>query len=570
MRWSNMYIPTLREDPADADAASHRLLLRAGFMRQLMAGHYSLLPFAMRVRNKIINIIREEMNEIGGQEFLLPTMHPAEIWHRSGRWDVMGQEMFRLEDRKGASVALGVTHEEIFTTVAQELNSYRDLPQIWYQFQTKYRDEPRPKSGLIRVREFTMKDSYSFDLDDAGLDRSYVLHRDAYVRIFKRLGIPATPVHASNGTMGGSDSVEFMCPSPAGEDDVVTCSSCDYAANIEKATSSLEPVEDKGGSIDPEAFDTPGIRTIDDLTEQFDVPGNRQIKTLVYVVDDRVTLVLLRGDHELVDQKLTDATGATTVRPAHPDEIREALGALPGSLGAVGVSGIPVVADLELRGRTAMVTGANKDGVHLRGVDVERDIAPGQWADLRAVRTGEACPQCGGTLSMHRAVEVAHIFKLGHKYSIPLDAHVLNQEGKQTPITMASFGIGVERALACVAETHHDEMGLRWPVQLAPFEVTVVVAQPKDAEVSRVAEEIYRSLRDTGVDVIIDDRDERPGAKFRDAELTGIPYRVVVGTRGLAEGQVELTHRITGERVQLPVAEAATHVEGLVRAAVRG
>ncbi|MEU5396114.1 proline--tRNA ligase [Streptomyces tibetensis] len=570
MRWSNMYIPTLREDPADADAASHRLLLRAGYIRQLMAGHYSLLPLAMRVRSKIINVIREEMNEIGAQEFLLPTMHPSEIWHRSGRWDVLGQEMFRLEDRKGASVTLGVTHEEIFTTVAQELKSYRDLPQIWYQFQTKYRDEPRPKSGLIRVREFTMKDSYSFDLDDEGLDRSYTLHREAYLRIFRRLGIPAIPVHASNGTMGGSDSVEFMCPSPAGEDDVVTCVSCDYAANIEKATSALEAVEDEDGQAELEAFDTPGVQTIDDLTEQFGVAGNRQIKTLVFIVDDQLTLVLLRGDHELVEQKLIDATGAAAVRPAHVEEIREALGALPGSLGAVGVSDIPVVADLELRGRTHMVTGANKDGVHLRGVDVERDIAVGRWADLRAVRTGEACSQCGGALSLHRAVEVGHIFKLGHKYSKPLDAYVLNQEGKRTPITMASFGIGIERALACVAETHHDEMGLCWPVQLAPFEVTIVVAQPKDTEVSRVSEEIYQSLRKAGVEVVVDDRDERPGAKFRDAELTGIPYRVVVGTRGLDDGAVELVHRATGERVQLPVAEAAAKVIDVVQAAKRG
>ncbi|MFJ8047996.1 proline--tRNA ligase [Streptomyces luteogriseus] len=570
MRWSNMYIPTLREDPADADAASHRLLLRAGYIRQLMAGHYSLLPLAMRVRNKIINVIREEMNEIGAQEFLLPTMHPAEIWHRSGRWDVLGQEMFRLEDRKGASVTLGVTHEEIFTTVAQELKSYRDLPQMWYQFQTKYRDEPRPKSGLIRVREFTMKDSYSFDLDDEGLDRSYTLHREAYLRIFRRLGIPAIPVHASNGTMGGSDSVEFMCPSPAGEDDVVTCASCDYAANIEKATSALEVVEDEDGPAEVEAFDTPGVQTIDDLAEQFGVEGNRQIKTLVFVVDDQLTLVLLCGDHELVEQKLIDATGAAAVRPAHMDEIREALGALPGSLGAVGVSDIPVVADLELRGRTHMVTGANKDGAHLRGVDVERDIAVGRWADLRAVRAGEACPQCGGALGLHRAVEVGHIFKLGHKYSKPLDAHVLNQEGKRTPITMASFGIGIERALACVAETHHDEMGLCWPVQLAPFEVTIVVAQPKDAEVSRVSEEIYQSLRKAGVEVVVDDRDERPGAKFRDAELTGIPYRVVVGTRGLDDGAVELVHRGTGERVQLPVAEAAAKVIDVVQASKCG
>ncbi|MFG2485833.1 proline--tRNA ligase [Streptomyces virginiae] len=568
MRWSHMYAPTLREDPAGADAASHRLLLRAGFMRQLMAGHYSLLPLAVRVRSKIMNIIREEMDGIGAQEFLLPTMHPAEIWHRSGRWDVMGQEMFRLEDRKGASIALGVTHEEIFTTIAQELNSYRQLPQMWYQFQTKFRDEPRPKSGLIRVREFTMKDSYSFDLDEAGLDRSYQLHRNAYLRIFARLGIPAIPVHASNGTMGGSDSVEFMCPSPAGEDDVVTCTSCEYAANIEKAESALPAVTDEDGAAQPTAFDTPGVRTIEDLHEKFGVSGERQVKTLVYMLDEQLTVVLLRGDHSLVEQKLTDATGAVSIRPAHPEEIREALGALPGSLGAVGITDLPVIADLSLRGRRAMVTGANKDGVHLEGVDVERDIAPQRWTDLRAVTAGEACPQCGSGLALHRAVEVGHIFKLGHKYSKPLDAYVLDPEGRRVPVTMASFGIGVERALACVAETHHDENGLTWPVNLAPFEATVIVAQPKDEECVRVGEELYQSLRRSGVDAVIDDRDERPGSKFRDAELTGIPYRLVVGTRGLAQGTVEVTIRATGETVHVPVAEVAAQVSEQIRAAV--
>ena len=375
MRWSQLHIPTLREDPADADAASHRLLIRAGFIRQLMAGHYSLLPLAMRVRAKIMAVIREEMNAIGGQEFLLPTMHPAQIWERSGRLSIMGEEMFRLKDRKGAELVLGVTHEEIFTTLAEELSSYRRLPQFWYQIQTKFRDEPRPKSGLIRVREFTMKDSYSFDADEAGLDKSFDAHRAAYERIFARLGIPAIAAEASNGTMGGSDSIEFVCPSEAGEDLVATCPNCDYAANLEKATSQLAVVADEPGPDAPVRLDTPGVRTIEDLTVRHGIAADRQIKTLVQVIRGELTLVLLRGDHPLADQKLVDAIGSADIRAAQPDEIRAALGASPGSLGAVGVTALPVIADLALRGRRNMTTGANIDDVHLTGVDVDRDIA---------------------------------------------------------------------------------------------------------------------------------------------------------------------------------------------------
>ncbi|MGH3743097.1 MAG: proline--tRNA ligase, partial [Micromonosporaceae bacterium] len=467
---------TLREDPAEADAPSHRLLLRAGYIRQLMAGHYSLLPLAIRVRTKVIEVIREEMARIGAQEFLLPTMHPAEIWRRTGRWEAMGQEMFRLKDRKGADLALGMTHEEIFTTTALELHSYRDLPQMWYQFQTKFRDEPRPKAGLMRTREFTMKDSYSFDLDAAGLDRSFDLHHEAYVRIFERLGIPSIPVEASSGSMGGSDSTEFMCPSDTGEDHVVHCPPCGYAANVEKATSRLVPMSDGEGLATPQRFDTPGARTIDDLAVKYDAPADRQVKTLVYVVDDKLTLVLLRGDHALVEQKLSDATGAATLRPAHAEEIKEALGASPGSLGAVGVTEIPVIADEALRGRRDMFTGANTDDVHLRGVDVDRDIAVGTWADLREAVAGEPCPTCGEPLQVQRAIEVGHIFKLGYTYADTLGLAVLGADGARTKVIMGSYGIGVERAMAAIIECHHDESGIVWPASVAPFDVAVVVA----------------------------------------------------------------------------------------------
>jgi prolyl-tRNA synthetase family II len=568
MRWSQLHIPTLRADPADADVASHRLLLRAGFIRQLMAGHYSLLPLGVRVRAKVMTVIREEMNRIGAQEFLLPCMHPAQLWEKTGRLEVMGEEIFRLRDRKGAELVLGMTHEEVFTTLALELNSYRELPQSWYQIQTKFRDEPRPKSGLLRVREFTMKDSYSFDTDEAGLDVSFQAHRGAYERIFARLGIPAIPVEASSGNMGGSDSVEFMCPADAGEDLVARCGDgdCGYAANLEKATSALPPIEDEPGPAAPEQLPTPGVRTIEDLVIKYGKLADRQIKTLVYVIGGQPTLVLLRGDHPLAEQKLADTIGAGDFRPAQPDEIREALGASPGSLGAVGVTGLPIIADLALRGRGNMTTGANIDDMHLTGVDVERDIQVGRWADLREVRAGEPCPRCGAPLEILRAIEVGHIFKLGGKYTTVLGVSVLGPDGQSIIPLMGCYGIGVERAMAAIAEVHHDDAGLRWPVQVAPAEVTVVLLSPKDEQTRAMAESLYGQLLAAGADTLIDDRDERPGVKYRDAELTGIPWRVSVGSRDLADGVVEITSRKTGEKERVPVEQAVKHLQQVLSA----
>jgi len=573
MRWSQLHIPTLRDDPADADAASHRLLLRAGFIRQLMAGHYSLLPLGVRVRVKVMQIIREEMNRIGAQEFLLPCMQPAQIWEKSGRLEVMGEEMFRLRDRRGAEVVLGMTHEEIFAYLALEFASYRELPQFWYQFQTKFRDEPRPKSGLLRVREFTMKDSYSFDVDEAGLDASFEAHRAAYERIFARLGIPAFGVEASSGNMGGSDSVEFMCPSAAGEDLVATCPNCGYTANLEKATSALPPIEDPAAAELPSAparLDTPGVRTIEDLAADYGLAADRQIKTLVEVLDGKLTLVLLRGDHPLSDQKLVDVTGAVTVRPAQQDEIRAALGALPGSLGAVGATDMPVIADLALRGRRGMSTGANIDDVHLTGVDVDRDITVTRWADLREVTEGEPCPRCGTSLEFVRAIEVGHIFKLGRKYTTSLGVTVSTADGGTVIPIMGSYGIGVERAMAVIAEVHHDDAGLAWPVQVAPAEATVLLLSVRDPEARSAAEVLYSSLLDAGVDALIDDRDVRPGVKYADAELTGIPFRISVGSRDLAEGVVEITKRANGEKERVPVGEAAAWVRAAITAAIAG
>ena len=566
MRWSTMHIPTLRDDPAEAGAPSHRLLLRAGYIRQLYAGHYSLLPLAVRVRLKVIEIIREEMNRIGAQEILMPVLHPAELWQRSGRWQAIGDEMFRLKDRKDADLVLAMTHEENVTSLAGELSSYRQLPQMWYQFQTKMRDEARPKAGLMRTREFTMKDSYSFDLDAEGLDKSFEAHKSAYIRSFERLGIPAIPAEASNGSMGGSGSFEFVCPSETGEDDIIHCPSCGYAANIEAAVSALPPASefasaDAAAALDaPERFDTPGVRTIEDLAQDYDAPGDRQIKTLVYVIDGQLTLVLLRGDHPLEEQKLVDVTGAPGARPAEAEEIFAALGAHPGSLGAVGVTDLPVIADIGLQGRSGMVTGANTDDMHIRGVDVARDITVGQWTDLRAVQAGERCVRCGSPLEVIKGIEVGHIFKLGYKYTDAFGISVLGPDGKPVKPIMGCYGIGVERAMAACIEVHHDDKGIVWPAAIAPFEAVVVVAQHNDEAVANKGEQVYQGLRDAGVDVIIDDRAERAGVKFRDAELVGIPFRVTIGKRGVASGTAEVTDRATGETVEIPFDQVPKHL----------
>ncbi|MGW4802540.1 proline--tRNA ligase [Kitasatospora sp. NPDC004272] len=564
MRWSQLYVPTLREDPADADAASHRLLVRAGYVRQLSAGHYSLLPLAARVRARIVAVVREEMERIGAQEFLLPALHPAELWRRTGRWESMGEEMFRLTDRKGAEQALGMTHEEVFAHLAEELRSYRQLPQVWYQFQTKFRDEARPRSGLLRVREFTMKDSYSFDLDEAGLERSFEAHRQAYLRIFERLGLPAFGVRASSGTMGGSASVEFMSPSEAGEDLVVRCPGCGYAANTEKALSALPAVADPSGEEAPEEFATPSARSIEELAERHGVAPERQLKTLVQVVDGALTLVLLRGDHALVEQKLLDALGASAVRPATAEEITAALGASPGSLGPLGGHGLPVVADGALRGRTGLTCGANRDGVHLRGVSVGRDVAVDRWADLREVAAGEPCAECGAALEVLRTIEVGHIFQLGRRYTEALDVAVSGPGGERVVPLMGSYGIGVERVLAALVEAHHDGRGIRWPAAVAPFDLVLTVLPDRDGTVAGAAERLYGELGAAGVRVLLDDRAERPGVKFADAELIGVPWRLTVGARSLAAGVVELTARADGAVREVALGAVVAELAGLV------
>ena len=567
MRWSKLFIPTLRDAPADAEAASHKLLVRGGFIRQLHAGHYSLLPLGLRVHDKVENIVRQGMEEIGAQEFLLPAMHPASIWQRSGRWESVGPEMFRLQDRKEADLALGMTHEEVFAEIAREIASYRSLPQIWYQIQWKFRDEPRPKSGLLRVREFAMKDSYSFDLDDAGLDRSFEIHREAYTRIFQRLSLDAIAVQASSGMMGGTGSVEFMVASPAGEDDIARCAGCGYAANVERATAALAPVDDGETSDELVRFPTPGVRTIAALeTVEGGAPAQRQIKTMVMVLDGSMTLALVRGDHQLNLQKLADGTGAVDIRPAEPAETLERLGAHPGSLGAVGVKDLPIVADHSLRGRRNLATGANADGWHYSGVDIERDIAVDEWLDLREVSAGEPCVNCGRPLEVVRCIEAGHIFKLGRRYAEAMGAAVLDADGVERTITMGSYGIGIGRAMAAVAETHHDDRGLIWPVAVAPYETVITVASMRDDAAVAAAERLYGELQGLGVEVLLDDRDARAGVKFADAELVGIPWRITVG-RALAEGAVELTDRTNGETQRVGVEDAAALVAALIAGA---
>ena len=591
MRWSNYFIPTLREEPADAEVISHKLLLRAGFIRQLSAGIYSYLPLAQRSVLKISNIIREEMNAINGQEFFFPAIHPKELWEESGRWALMGDNMFRLKDRKGAEYCLGMTHEECFTDVARKhLRSYKQLPQVWYQIQTKFRDEQRPKSGLLRVRQFTMKDAYSFDIDNAGLDKSFAEQREAYSRIYSRCGLDFVIVDADTGAIGGTASNEFMVYTNAGEDLVASCPQCGYAANTEKAQARLAVIADENPDAAVGKFPTPGVRTIDDL---INFPGgataDRQIKTLIYVAvcenekekRNMVVLALLRGDHQLNEAKLNNAVASVLkdtltkdklelfqVRAAQADEILAALGANAGSLGAIGVTKHPIIVDEALRGRANMTTGANEDDHHLRGVNIERDIKVTQWSDLRTVNEGEGCPNCEGNLRLGKALEVGHIFKLGTKYSAAMGATVLNANGKPQPIIMGCYGIGVERILAAAIELHNDDKGIIFPMTIAPFQLVITPMNVKDAALKQTAEDLYQELTQAGIEVLFDDRDERAGVKLNDADLIGIPFRIQIGKK-LAEGQVEFYDRATKQAEDVAVGEVATIAIQRINAALQ-
>jgi prolyl-tRNA synthetase len=565
MRWSKLFIPTLRENPAEAEVASHQLLLRAGYVRQLAAGIYNYLFLAQRSINRIMQIVREEMDAIGAQEMLLPGLNPAEVWQESGRWSVMGDNMFRLKDRWGRDLCLGMTHEEIMTFIARgELRSYKQLPQIWYQIQTKFRDEPRPKSGLLRVRQFLMKDSYTFDMDAAGLDVSYQKHYDAYCRIFDRCGLKYAIVEAHSGAMGGSQSHEFMVASDAGEDFIVVCSKTGYAANLEKAVSRPVPpaMADPEGDLSPEEFHTPGRKTIAEVAEFTRLPETSQMKSLVMVADGQPVLALLRGDHQLSETKFASVMGAADIRPAHPAEIRDWFGADAGSLGPVGVRNMRIVADLALEGRRNMIAGANKDDYHLRNVTPGEDFQA-EFFDLRQVAHGDTELSTGEPLEIFKAMEIGHIFKLGYKYSESMGLRVLDEGGKEVTPIMGSYGIGIERILCAAIELYHDADGIVLPPSIAPFHVVITPVNNNDPTQREAAEKLYTECKALGLDALLDDRDERPGVKFKDAELIGIPCRITAGKK-LAQGQVELLVRKGKQSSDVPVAEAAARVKQII------
>ena len=582
-RWSQLFIPTLREAPADAEVASHKLLVRAGYIRQLGAGIYSFLFLGNRTTQKIMGIVRQEMDKIG-QEFYLPALNPREVWEASGRWSAMGENMFRLKDRKGADLCLGFTHEEVMTDIARkELRSYKQLPQIWYQIQTKFRDEPRPKSGLLRVRQFTMKDAYSFDIDAAGLDVSYAKHHDTYCRIFDRCGLKYMVIDAHSGAMGGSQSQEFMVRTPAGEDQVVSCGKCNYAANMEKATSRLAPVEDlkPEGDAQPLEVHTPGQKTIEDVARFLGVSPKHMVKTLAMMVagedvktgktEQRALVLLLRGDHQMNEAKLSTAVGGKETRPMREDEIQEFFHSPAGYLGPLdigwakdmGVSSKPaLLVDKALEGRTNLIGGANKENYHVKHLTPGGNFHPTAYADLRSVTAGEDCPNCGAPLRIDTAVEVGHIFKLGYKYSESMGARVLDRNGKEVAPIMGSYGIGIERILTAAVEQSNDENGFWLPPSIAPFEVVVVATNSKDEAVRGASEDITRQLEAAGFDVLLDDRDERPGVKFKDADLVGIPFRINVGKK-VTEDTVEVVQRSTLERQDVKISAITEYFQRL-------
>lgn len=565
MRLSKAFIPTLKEVPSDAVVTSHRLMLRAGMVRSLMAGVYSYLPFGQRASLKAQKLIREEMDTIGAQEFFLPAINPVEVWEETGRASDFGPEMFHLKDRKDRDLVLAPTHEEIICSVARgEVRSYKELPQIWYQFQTKFRDEPRPRSGELRTRQFIMKDAYSLDVNQEGLDASYAKHDTAYRRIFKRAGLKFFVVGASSGLMGGTGSEEFMVESDAGEDTCAVCHECGYAANVEVATSNL--VEEASGE-EKQPFAkvlTPEKRTIEEVSEYLGRGPEKFIKSLVFMGDDGLAMILVQGDDEVNESKLQQLMGAS-MRPAHPEEVKEAIGAEIGFLGPIGLEGkLPIYADKRLQGKVNMVTGANEDQYHVLGVQVDETFKPDSYHDLRIVAEGEPCPNCGKPLSVVRAIELGHIFKLGTKYSAAMGATVLDPNGKDVPIIMGSYGIGVGRLVAAVLETNADENGAVWPMTIAPYHAVVVGINAKSETVTAESERLYALLQEKGLDVALDDRDVRAGFKFKDADLLGFPFQVVVSERNLAEGKLEIKRRRDGEKHLLPTDEALAQLDAWV------
>jgi prolyl-tRNA synthetase len=566
MRYSQYLLPTLKETPSDAEVVSHQLMLRAGMIRKVAAGIYDYLPLGLRSLRKVEQIVREEMDRAGAHEVLMPMVVPAELWQESGRWQQYGKELLRLKDRKQGEFCLGPTHEEVITDIVRnDVRSYRQLPLNLYQIQTKFRDEIRPRFGLMRGREFIMKDAYSFDMDDAGADRSYDRMYQAYRRIFERCGLKFRAVEADTGNIGGSSSHEFMVLAASGEDEIVSCDSCEYAANVEKAEirSAGQKAAEPGAPL--EKVLTPARKTIEEVSAFLKVEPRQLIKTLIMQTDTGETLaVLLRGDRELNDVKLCRLLDCAWVEMATEDVVLKATGAPSGFAGPVGLD-LRIVADFEVHAMSDFIVGANEKDAHFTGANLGRDIEVEQFADLRKAEAGDPCPRCDGLLEVWRGIEVGHVFKLGTKYSEALGAKVLDDQGHERTLVMGCYGIGVGRTVAAAIEQNHDENGIIWPLAVAPFQVLVVMLNPNDEAVREAADDLYRQLLAAGVEVLLDDRDERPGFKFKDADLVGIPLRVTVGARGLKDGQVEFKERAGGEVRMLPLGEAAAEVAEQVR-----
>lgn len=561
MRLSKYFVPTLKEVPSDATVPSHILMLRAGMVRMLSAGIYSFLPLGYKVVKKVCEIIRQEMDAIGGQEFHLPALNPKEIWEETGRVEAFGDILFHIKNR---DYVLAPTHEEIMTFHARNVvKSYKDMPQIWYQIQTKFRNEPRPRSGVIRGRQFLMKDSYSFDTSWEALDKSYELHDKAYRKIFDRCGLKYFVVGASSGAMGGTGSEEFMVKSAAGEDTVAYCESCGYAANVEVATSKPFIRERDTESKSVYEIHTPNVKSIDELCAFLNIEEEVCAKSRVYIANGEAVLILMQGNDEVNETKLEKVLGGN-VRPAHPDELKELTGADAGSIGPIGFKG-KIVADLRLKNRNNLFSGANKNDYHIGGIDLNRDVPKIEYADLRIVKSGEGCPKCENLLEVFPAIELGHIFKLGTKYSESMKAFFLDENGKEKPIIMGSYGIGVERVIACFIEQNHDTKGIVWNKTLAPFAVHLISINPKNEKVGQTCEMIYNELFASGIEVLYDDRDASPGFKFNDADLLGMPVQVVIGEKKLKENKAEIKIRKTDERFDVELSEVINKVKELLK-----
>lgn len=568
MKFSQLFVPTLKETPKEAEVISHKLLLRAGYIRKLAAGIYNYLPLGIRSVRKVEAIVREEMNRAGALEILMPAVQPATVWQESGRWDFYGRELLRIKDRKGGDFCLGPTHEEVVTDLVRgEVRSYREMPLNLYQIQTKFRDELRPRAGLMRGREFVMKDAYSFDVDADASKETYKTMYDAYCRIFERCGLDFRPVEADTGAIGGNLSHEFQVLADSGEDSIVSCPSCGYTANVEKAELGPDPVDAGGPAAALTRVDTPNTKTIDEVTKFLDVPATAVVKTVLFMADDKPVAVLIRGDLDVNEIKVKVALGADQLHPAREGQVRDATGAPPGFAGPVGLEGVAVWADESVRGIVGAVVGANEADAHFTGFDQERDAPDVTFADFRTAQGGDRCGRCEGTFEFFRGIEVGQVFHLGTKYSEAMKANYLGEDGSEHPMVMGCYGIGITRVLSAAVEQNHDDNGIKWPMALAPYHA-VVLPMRDDADVVEAAERVYAELSAAGVETVLDDRyDLRPGVKFKDADLIGFPIRVTIGPRSLREGQVEVRMRGGADEL-LDLETVAAELAGRVRAAL--